>query len=314
VGIGARRLNTLKASKLDSFAEKCPDTLQRLGIRATCLTIEESHAIPDPPVVWYSRGTIPAFDEHAVAIVGARRATAYGLRIAARFAEELSVSGVWVVSGLARGIDAAAHRATVQASGKTLAVLGCGPDVVYPPEHAQLMEGILNSGGGILTEYPPGVPALAHHFPRRNRILVGFCQALVVVEARIKSGTLTSVRWALENGREVLAVPGPIDSQLSEGPVQLLREGAIPAGGIEDILQALGLESEAGTPPQVEAQDLSRSEQRLLAWIGTESLELDAHVSLSGDPPGNLLSLLIKHELKGNLERDSSGLGWRRAL
>jgi DNA processing protein len=312
-GISARRLETLASVELDDRAKRCVEDLQRIDARAVFLPAEEWAAIPDPPVVWYTMGCVPDPGDPCVAMVGARRATAYGLRVGNQLSRGLAEAGVWVVSGLARGIDGACHRGAVAGGGTTLAVLGCGLDVVYPPEHGDLRENILASGGGLLTEYPPGVPALAYHFPRRNRLLVGPCPVLVVIEARLKSGTLTSVRWALEHGREVLALPGPIDSALSEGPLQLLREGATPVGGLADILEALGLSSGGATGEPKSRASLSRAEERLLAWLGAEALDLDALVRVSGEPPGNLLALLLNLELRGHLRRDETGLGWSRS-
>lgn len=315
-GLGGRRFETIQSAEWDGRAGEGLRVIERLRVRAGALPAEEAARMPDPPVLWFFLGELPVPDEPCVAMVGARRATAYGLRMASRFARGLGEAGVWVVSGLARGVDGAAHRAAMEGGGRTLAILGCGIDLTYPPEHRALREAIIASGGGILTEHPPGVPALAHHFPRRNRLLAGFCQALVVVEARIRSGTLTSVRWALEHGREVLAVPGPVDSPLSEGPLQLLREGAAPAGSLGDILGALGIEGEGakepGAAPGPGAAGLSRSEERLLAWIGSEALDLDDLVRLSGEPPGNLLCILLGLELRGLLVRDPTGLAWQR--
>ncbi len=159
--------------------------------------------------------------------MGARRATAYGREVAEYLGRELAAAGVAVVSGMARGVDAAAHRGALAGGGRTVAVWGAGPDRVYPPEHAELAEEIA-APGCLLTEYPPGAPPLAHHFPERNRLIAGLAEAVVVVEADERSGALITARLALDEGREVLAVPGSVFSRLSAGPNGLLRAGAAP--------------------------------------------------------------------------------------
>ena len=177
----------------------------------------------------------------AVAIVGARRATPYGIGAAESLAEGLAEAGVTVVSGLARGVDAAAHRAALRAGGRTLAVLGAAHDRLYPPEHRNLAREVAESGA-VLTEFPPDTRPLPHHFPRRNRIIAGLAAATVVVEARERSGSLSTARHAADSNREVFAVPGPITSPLSAGCHSLLRSGAALVTGAADLLEELGPE------------------------------------------------------------------------
>ena len=311
-GVKPRRASTLMRRTLDQQAESSARWMESASYRGMRVP-PGRWAGADPPAFLFLGGRIPDEEEPAVAMVGARRASGYGLRMGRRFGLELATSGVHVVSGLARGIDRVAHEGALEAGGPTTAVLGCGPDQVYPPEHKGLLERILTSGGGILTEYPPKTPPLPHHFPRRNRLLVGLCQALLVVESRIKSGTMTSVRWAADLGVEVLALPGPADSLLAEGPITLLREGAIPVASTEHILEAIGL-GECGVALSSRARDrssLSRAEGRLLALLGAEALDLDALVAGSGESPGSVLSLLMSLELNGHIERESNGFAWR---
>lgn len=177
----------------------------------------------------------------SVAIVGARRATPYGIGAAESLAEGLAEAGVTVVSGLARGVDAAAHRAALRAGGRTLAVLGAAHDRLYPPEHRNLARQVAESGA-VLTEFPPDTRPLPHHFPRRNRIIAGLAAATVVVEARERSGSLSTARHAADSNREVFAVPGPITSPLSAGCHSLLRSGAALVTGAADLLEELGPE------------------------------------------------------------------------
>lgn len=196
-------------------------------------------SIADPPPVLYVGGALR--DRPAVAIVGSRRPSAYGRRAARRLAGEAASSGLAVVSGLARGIDTEAHQAALEAGGVTWAVQGCGLDRIYPPENRGLAERIIAGGGALLSEVPMSGPPLAPNFPRRNRIISGLAWLTVVVEGDLRSGSLITARLAGEQGRDVGAVPGPIDSPMSAGPLRLLQEGAWPIGGISDILQRFPL-------------------------------------------------------------------------
>jgi DNA processing protein len=195
--------------------------------------------IPDPPPLLYVRGELTPADGLAVAIVGARRATPYGLRMAERLAGSLARVGLTIVSGLARGIDAAAHRGALRAGGRTVAVVANGLGSIYPPEHADLAAEIAERGA-VLSEFPMEMPGLAEHFTRRNRLISGLSLGVLVVEAAPRSGSLSTARHALEQDREVLAVPGPIDSLLSRGCHALIRDGAALVESAEDVLEALG--------------------------------------------------------------------------
>jgi len=194
--------------------------------------------ITDPPPVLYVDGELEPVDVQAVAIVGSRHATLYGIRTARTLAEELSRLGFTIVSGMARGIDRAAHEGALAAGGRTLAVLGCGLDVDYPPDHTQL-RALVAVAGALLTEFPLGSPPLAAHFPRRNRILSGLSLGVVVVEAAENSGSLITAKLAADQGREVFAVPGPIDAPTSRGTHGLLKQGAKLTETVDDILEEL---------------------------------------------------------------------------
>jgi DNA processing protein len=189
------------------------------------------------PALWV-RGALQEGDALAVAVVGARRATPYGLEVAARLAGDLAARGVTIVSGFARGIDSAAHRAALEAGGRTVAVLGCGIDVVYPPENARLADAVAGRGA-LVTQFAPGTPPLPHHFPARNRTLAALVLGVVVVEAAERSGSLSTAGFAADLGREVFAVPGKISSPTSAGAHRLLKDGARLVEGWTDVVQEL---------------------------------------------------------------------------
>ncbi len=254
-------------------------------------------ATADPPLGLFVRGRLAAVP--AVAIVGSRRATPYGRQVARLLGEELGRAGVVVVSGMARGIDGEAHRGAIAAGGASWAVWGCGPDRVYPPEHAELAEELAASGA-LITEYPPGTPPRRHHFPERNRILAGIATAVVVVEAASRSGALITARLASEEGREVLAVPGSIFSELSVGPNTLLRVGARPLLTPRDLFEAIDW-----TPPESAP---AAAEAGLLRWIASgERVSVDEIARRAGrDVPGIAADLLAL-ELSGDLRRDTDG-------
>ena len=196
----------------------------------------------DPPLGLFVRRKIPGGE--MVAVVGSRRATSYGQKVARLLGQELGSAGVPVLSGMARGVDAEAHRGAITAGGPTVAVWGTGPDRIYPPDHGHLAESIA-ACGAIVTEYPPGTPPRRHHFTERNRIIAGMATAVVVVEAAVKSGALVTARLALDENREVLAVPGSIFSDVSTGPNALIRMGARPLLTLRDVFESLSSQPES---------------------------------------------------------------------
>lgn len=221
---------------------------------ARILTMEEPQypahlaEIYDPPLVLFTRGDLLEQDEHSVAIVGTRKASPYGLRMAEQLARELAARGITIVSGLANGIDAAAHRGAIEAGGRTIAVLGCGVDVVYPEENADLMHRITRHGC-VLSQFPMGTKPSKGLFPYRNRIISGLCLGTCIVEAPPRSGALITARQAAEQGREVFAVPGQVGYENSRGPHALLREGAKLVESAEDILAELDVPAEMKIQP-----------------------------------------------------------------
>lgn len=193
--------------------------------------------IYDPPVALYYQGDLDNINQFGIAVVGSRRTTYYGCHTAKKLAYDLGMRGVCVVSGLARGIDSIAHQGCLDAGGKTTAVLASGLDQIYPPENQKLFDDIIKSGGLAISEYPPGMPPLQHNFPARNRIISGIVSGVLVVEAAKRSGSLITAAYALEQGREVFAVPGNIDCVLSNGTNQLIKDGAKMVMTAEDILE-----------------------------------------------------------------------------
>ena len=258
--------------------------------------------IPDPPPVLWARGCVDALAGPAVAIVGSRAGSEYALAVAERLAADLAAYGVAVVSGLARGVDAAAHRGALAGRGVTIAVLGSGADVMYPPEHDGLAREIA-ARGVVISELVPGTPPQPYLFPLRNRIISGLVRAVVVIEAGDKSGSLITARCALEQGRDVLAVPGNVLSGRNRGAHALLRDGAKIVESADDILEELGM-SRRGEPARAAAS----AEDPVLARLTPgEPLDLDALAERSGLAPARLLPRLFALELEGLVRRVGGG-------
>jgi DNA processing protein len=259
-------------------------------------------AIADPPLVLGIRGRL---DDHAgaVAIVGARHASGYGRRVAEELARGLAAVGITVVSGLATGIDAAAHRGALAAGGRTIAVLATGLDRVYPPWHAELSRQVA-AGGALVTEFPCGTAPLPHHFPRRNRLISGLALGTVVVEAAQRSGSLITARYALEQGREVFAVPGPVGVALHAGTNRLIQEGAKLVRGVEDVLDEIAPQlrgrAMASRPP---ALALSAVEARVLDAVRPDDAHVDEVIRRTDLAPGVALETLLALELRGVVEQ-----------
>jgi DNA processing protein len=266
--------------------------------------------IPDPPGLLFVRGAMVPSDGLAVAIVGTRHATHYGLAQAERLAAGLSRAGYTIVSGLARGIDAAAHRGALKAGGRTLAVLGSGVLCVYPPEHEQLARDVA-AHGAVISENPPRSPPLSGAFPQRNRIITGLSLGVIVVEASERSGALISARHAMEQGREVFAVPGRVDSRMSRGCHRLLRDGAKLVESVDDVLEELGplatptpAAKDDGPPIRHPAElQLNEPERAILAAITDDPVPIDEVVVATGLPVPNVLSTLSVLEMRRLIRR-----------
>ncbi len=272
-------------------------------------------ALPDAPPLLFVRGDASTLLAPAIAVVGARAPTGYGRGVARAVAGALARAGLVVVSGLALGIDAAAHAAALDADGLTVAVQGCGLDCVYPGSHRALAARIARSGA-VVTEFPPGTPPLPYHFPLRNRLISGLARALIVVEARERSGSLTSAMHAAEQGRDVFAVPGPIGAPTSAGTNRLLRDGAFPLLEVDDVLLRLGLvrsrktaRAAAGAEPAEVARRpaTAAAATAVLRALRDEPATRDALGRRLGLPPPELALALLELELEGRVVEERDG-------
>ncbi len=313
---GAARLSPAVARRITDWESAIdPDgELERAyaaGLSILCIEDEQYprylREVHDPPIVLYVRGTLAPQDDRAVAIVGTRRPSYYGTSTTERLAGDLARRGLTVVSGLARGIDSAAHRGALAAGGRTIAVLGCGADVVYPPENGHLMKEVAASGA-VITEFPMGFKPERRNFPRRNRIISGMSFGTVVVEAAARSGSLITARLALEEGREVFAVPGKVDSPVSSGTNSLIKQGARLIETADDVLEELRpMLGELPAAPQSAARPadtserpagLSDGETELLGLLSSDPVHIDALIRRSGKPAGEISATLMMLEVK----------------
>jgi DNA processing protein len=305
----AERVVQIRASlNLDKYMAR----LEEQGIQV--LTWEDElyprrlKEIDQPPPIIYIRGRLKAEDFWAVAVVGTRRVSAYGRQVADEIALFLANHCVTVSSGLARGVDAIAHQAALKAGGRTIAVLGCGVDRIYPPENTQLAEKIM-ANGAILSDYAPGTPPDASNFPPRNRIISGLSMATVVVEAGDTSGALITAQFAVDQGREVFAVPGNILAPQSKGTNRLIADGAHPMLSVNDLLDVLDLRR---VTEQREVQKIlpaNETEEILLRVLTREPLHMDEIRNQSGLPIERVSATLVMMELKG-LVRQVGGMNY----
>jgi len=279
-------------------------------------------SISDPPAVLYLKGSLEPRDLHSLAIVGARKCSHYGREQAHRFAAILSASGMTVISGGARGVDSAAHQgALADPDGRTLAVLGSGLDIAYPPENKPLFEQIADGRGAVISEYAPGTPPMAENFPRRNRIVSGLSRGVLVVEADIRSGALITARLAIEDqGRPVFALPGRVDNAMSAGPHKLIREGATLVTQLTDILDDLPplpdgvddplprpeqslFEEKPETPIAPMPHALSDRQHHILGQLEKDAITIDTLIDRTDLPASVILQELTMLSLKGLVHR-----------
>lgn len=321
-GVGPKLGKALREMAASDLPQRELALCQKHGVRLLTQASGEYprplREIPDPPGVLFVRGSLLPSDSLAVAIVGTRHASVYGRDQAERLAGGLARAGFTIISGLARGIDAAAHQAALAAGGRTIAVLGSGVMNIYPPEHEQLAERVI-AQGALVSEYPPQSPPLAGAFPQRNRIVTGMSLGVVVVEAAARSGALISARHAMEQGREVFAVPGRVDSRTSHGCHQLIRDGAKLVESVDDVLEELGPlpaavprsdgQGEIHHPAELQ---LNEQEQAVLQAIGNDPASIDQIVASSGLAVHRVLSTVSVLEMRKLVRRLSGNSIVRR--
>jgi len=322
-GIGAKTAQQIAASRDNVDVEAELDLADKLGVRILTLESEDYPSllrqISDPPHVLYVKGELKRQDQLAVAVVGSRNCSLYGQEQSSRLSHMLAASGFTIVSGLARGIDTAAHRGALSADGRTIAVLGCGLAQVYPPENSELAEQITRSGA-LVSELPLRFEPLATTFPMRNRIIAGLSLGTIVVEARARSGALITARSALEENREVMAVPHRVDAPGGFGPHQLIKEGAKLIERIEDVLDGLGqiggmIAEHADKATRLAAQriemplfapqeiNLSQPEQTVMDCLSDEPIHIDEIINSSGLSVGQASATVTSLQLKALLKQ-----------
>jgi DNA processing protein len=313
--IGDRAAENLVKTRAELALDAELDRIAAAGI--TVLTRDDPAyprplaEIPAPPPVLYAKGHLAIEDGLAVAIVGTRRMTGYGRDVTHRLATDLAEAGVTIVSGLALGVDAIAHQAALRAGGRTLAVLGCGVNVVYPSDHGHLARRVVE-GGALLSDYPPDRKADAPNFPARNRIIAGLTLATIVTEAPERSGALITTAFAADYGRDVFVVPGSVLAASSAGCNRLLREGARPVTCADDVLDDLNLGRRRDQVAVQAALPLDDDERRVLALLSAEPQHIDEIAAAAGLGIAEAGALLLTMELKG-LVRNGGAQHYARA-
>jgi DNA processing protein len=302
-GLGVKIANEIRKGPSEQAVNKELSLVDQAGARIISIKDDaypfRLRNIYDPPALLYLRGELRKEDELAVSIVGSRKTTPYGRWITEKISQALVQNGVTIVSGMARGVDSVAHWGAISGGGRTLAVLGCGVDVVYPPENRNLFAKIIEQGA-VLSEFPMGSPPEGGHFPKRNRIISGLSMGVVVVEAGPDSGSLITANYALEQGREVFAIPGNVGAGGSRGTNRLIKDGAKLVESSDDILEEIlpqwQREKEEVKP---RGPELSQEERILYEMLSEMPLHIDAMIRESRFDPGKVSSLLLNLELKG---------------
>jgi len=312
VGLNSRATETLLTMRAKVSLDDEMERLSRQGIQV--MTLDDRDYPPrlketyDPPPVLYMRGQLAPEDEWSVAVVGTRHATAYGQEAARRLAKDLAQNRITIISGLANGIDTVAHRAALEAGGRTLGILGCGLDIVYPASNARLAREIAERGA-LLSEFPLGTMPKAGNFPQRNRIISGLSLGVLVVEAGDKSGALGTVRHALDQNREVFAVPGSIFAGMSRGTNRLIQDGAKLVANVQDILEELNLNMVGQQLEMKELLPADETELLLIRQLSAEPSHIDELCRFCGLPVASVSSTLAMMELKG-MVRQVGGMNY----
>jgi len=297
-----------KAFGIESYLKKLEKLKIEFVVRDDKNYPENLKDLDNAPMVLYIRGKLKAEDTNAVAVVGSRKMTSYGREVTEKFSSELANFGITIVSGLARGIDTAAHKGALSVGGRTIAVLGCGLDSVYPPENTQLASEIIEKESAVVSEYPLGHPALPINFASRNRIVSGLSKAVLVVEGAEKSGTLLTASSAADQGRTVFAVPGQITSPLSAAPLFLLKNGAKIATEPSDILEELDIQVKVDREKIEKVMPSTKEETELLEILTNEPLHLDEVARISSLDTPSVSARLTIMELKGLVKNMGGGV------
>ena len=312
--LGQKALKSLREARSEAQFYRLFDQLERKDIRAVTRLSEDYPAaltsIYDPPPTLFVRGACALDGDRQFAIVGSRRCTRDGERAAREIARELARCGVTVVSGMARGIDTCAHEGALSAQGRTVAVLGCGVDVAYPPENEELMEDIIESGGAVISEFTPGTQPLPGNFPARNRIISGLCAGTLLVEGAERSGAMITVNCALEQGRDVFAVPGSIYSPLSAAPNRMIVDGATPVISPWEVLEFYrwGSRPEVSDANPHREVPLEPEEQQIVEPLREQALSFEELVQITGFSAAKLNSRLTMLELRGIIVKVPGGM------
>ncbi|MCD6490036.1 MAG: DNA-processing protein DprA, partial [Thermodesulfobacterium sp.] len=257
--------------------------------------------IPYPPLFLYIKGHLLQ-DKNLIAVIGSRKPTSYGKEVAYKFSKSLAEKGIGIVSGLARGIDSISHRGALDGNGYTIGVLGCGVDVVYPAENRELFEKIVKNKGAIISEFPFATRPRKENFPMRNRIISGFSEGVIVIEAGKKSGTLITAKWALNQGKEVFSVPGSIFSSQSKGTHYLIKQGANIVTSPEEILEYFGWKKEDTFSKEHKEIEVTEEEKEILSLLSSYPQHVEEIFIKVNKPPFEVLSILTELELKGLIE------------
>lgn len=313
LGIPQNVLEILKEKKKSLDPQKYFEQIQNSGIKILNIFDEDYPQslkdIYDPPVILYYKGNILPKDTKAFGVVGTRKITSYGKIVTEKLTSELISFGFTIVSGLARGVDTTAHKTALESKGRTLAVLGGGVNRIFPPENTRLALKIIDGKGAILSEYPPDYPSLSGNFPSRNRIISGLSKAVLVTEAAEDSGSLITARLALDQGRDVFAVPGPITSSLSEGTASLIKEGAKLTSRIEDILDELGInQNQKSNIKDQKGLNFTKEEKQILQCLENEQKHIDEICRELKISTSQLSALLIKMEILGAVKNLGGGI------
>lgn len=300
LGLPERLISRLLATRQAEVPQRVLERIRQIGAEVLIYPDDAYppllREIPSPPLALFVHGQLLPEDHRAIAIVGTRRASSYGVQVTQTFAREFAQAGITVISGLARGIDSAAHQSTLDAGGRTIAVLGTGIDVIYPANHRRLAARI-RTQGALVTEFLPGTPPHAHHFPVRNRIISGLSLGVIVVEAPARSGALITARFALEQNRSVYAVPGPIFSTGTAGILTLLRDGAVPVGSAQDVLEDLRFEARQLNLPTLTS--IPEAARPIVKALGNQPKHIDELAIELGMGIAQLSAQLLELQLEG---------------